>query len=106
MQMIGINIETRGCEIFYMRDVKDVARMTTYKSKSSLVYITSYGIFTLVETLEEASLAYKQFGFKPYDKSHLVNERKVRAKIKEPFGTRIVFDDGSEINVASKSRKR
>lgn len=107
MEKLGINIETGDQEFFYMRDVTDITRMVPKnKLKEVLVYVTPYGIFTPIVTLEEAEKAYKPFGFESYDQSHVVNKRKIKEIITDEQGKWVVFDDGSKVNVSVRTRKK
>jgi DNA-binding LytR/AlgR family response regulator len=105
--MLGVNIHTDEHEFFNLGDVKEIKyEIPNNKTKSVLVYVTPYGTFTPIATLEAAEKAYKQFGFKPYDQSHLINKRKVRRIIRNEHGKRIILDDGTEVNVSLRSRKK
>jgi hypothetical protein len=107
MKMLMTNIETDDHEIFYLRDVVEITRMAPKnKSKEVLVYVTPYGTFTPIVNLEDAEKAYKQFGFKSYDQSHIVNKRKVIETITDAQGKWVIFDDGSKINVSLRTRKK
>jgi hypothetical protein len=107
MQTIAINIDTGRCEVFYMRDVKDITRLVPKnKSKDVLVYITDYGTFTPINTLEDAEKAYRQFGFEFYDQSHVINSRKVKEVKTDKQGKWVILDDGTQINVSLRTRKK
>lgn len=105
--MIGLNIDTGEHEIFFLRDVKNIkyGKMGK-KTKSIVIYETSYGSFTPITSLEVAAKAYKQFGFEQFDQSNLINRRKVVNIVRDTYGLKITFDDGTETNVSIRTRKR
>lgn len=65
-------------------------------------YHTSYGSFLALHTIKDISQAYSQYGFDSFDRSTVINKKKIKMMVPLPNGTRIIFKDGSYVMVRKK----
>lgn len=65
-------------------------------------YHTPNGSYLALSTIKDISQAYAKFGFESFDRSTVVNKKKIKKMIPIPYGTQIVFKDDSYVNVRKK----
>lgn len=105
--MIGINIENKDFDEFRIIDVNYITLTRPSKSRELIpIYHTSKGSFAPLLTLRDLSRALIPHGFKQFDKSTLVNRRRILRTIRSKDGLRIVFVDFCEVWVSGRSRIR
>lgn len=112
MKIIGVKVEKRTGEesdfvIFSLDDVNYINVHRPRKSSDLIpVYHTSEGAYAPLLTLRDISFALKKYGFDYFDKSTIVNKKRVK-HIKRSKGALIVeFVDNSEIEISGRSRYR
>jgi len=110
MQKIGVKLLNRAGDetdfvTFDLLDVNyiDLFRPTDHSAKVP-AYHTPCGSYLAISTLNEITVGYKQFGFKRYGGSTVVNENQIADKIIGEKDTTIVFLDGSCVRVRKKSK--
>jgi hypothetical protein len=110
MHLIGVKIIGRNGDDsdFVKFKLEDVNYINMHKPDNSSVripiYHTSHGSFAPLMTLKDISAAMKTYGFAHFDKSTIVNLKRIKDKIKGRKGLRIVFVDYCEIRVSPRSR--
>jgi DNA-binding LytR/AlgR family response regulator len=65
-------------------------------------YHTSNGSYLALSTIRDISTAYERFGFQSFDKSTVINTSKIKEFISTSIGTKVVFTDGSHVNIRKK----
>lgn len=105
--MLGVNIESREFEYFYLNEVNYINLKRLKKGSEQVpVYHTLYGSFAAILTLKELSMALKSHGFNYYDQSTLVNIRRIRDEKKDDQGLKITFIDSKVFYVSPRSRMK
>lgn len=112
IKIIGVKAfdRTGGKDDFVEFDLsKDVNFIYLYNptkhSSTVPAYHTSQGTLLAISTLKDVSIAYKQYGFEAYDKSNVVNKKRVKELKKDEDGTKVIFVDGSSVFVRRKFKK-
>jgi len=106
-RVIGINIDTREFEEFRISEVNYI-NLTRPKASRELIpiYHTSKGSYAPLLTLRDLSRALVPHGFKHFDKSTLVNRKRILHTFRKKEGLKIVFVDFCEVIVSGRSRIR
>lgn len=65
-------------------------------------YHTPYGSFLALHTIKDISQAYSKYGFESFDRSNVINKKKIKEMVPLPNGTKIIFKDGSYVKVRKK----
>lgn len=109
IKIIGVKAfdRTGGIDDFVEFDLaKDVNFIylfsPTEHSSKVPAYHTSHGTLLAISALKDVSIAYKQYGFEAYDKSNVINKRKVKELKEDSYGTKVIFIDGSSVYVRKK----
>lgn len=90
-------VEIRLTDINYI----DLWSPTEHSAKVP-AYHTSSGSYLALSTIKDISQAYAKFGFESFDRSNVINKKKIKEMVPLPNGTRILFKDGSYVKVRRK----
>lgn len=108
MKIIGVKMHGRINDIsdfveFDLQDVKyiDLWRPTEHSAKVP-AYHTSRGSYLALSTIGDISKAYEKSGFQSFDKSTVINTSKIKKLVPTSTGTKVVFTDGSHVNIRKK----
>ena len=112
MKIVGVKMlnRTGGSDDFVEFDLEndvtyiDLWQPTEHSSKVP-AYHTERGSFLALSTMKDISRAYLPFKFESFDKSTVVNKRKVMKLEDDKDGTKVVFVDGSSVFVRKKFNK-
>lgn len=104
--IIGVKLENRTGDDsdfveFRLCDVNYIYLWTT----NIPAYQTANGTYLALSKLNNVATAYKKYGFKQYDQSHVINVDKIKERIPATDGTLIIFHDGSGVMVRKKFNK-
>ncbi|OPG91293.1 hypothetical protein B2I21_34920 [Chryseobacterium mucoviscidosis] len=77
----------------------------TANSAKTLAFHTPCGSYVAVHLMKDAKNAYKAYGFESYDRSTIVNSKRVKRVEASEQGSVIYFIDGSHVNVRKKLKK-
>lgn len=112
MKIVGVKMHDRtGGEndfvVFDLADVKsiDMWRPTAYSGQVP-AYHTEDGSYLAINTLKDAKIAYRKFGFESFDNTVLINMNKVVEFLPIKTGTKVMFDDGTHAIVRKKIKER
>lgn len=78
----------------------------TSHSASVPAYHTPNGSYLAISILIDAAAAYRKYGFALYDRSTLVNPKKISELVPVEIGTKVVFKDKSYVIVRNKKLSR
>jgi len=111
MEIIGVKVEGRSgeesdFEIFKLNEVNYINLIAYKKSIQIPVYHTVNGSFAPLLTLRDISKALKKYGFEHFDKSTIVNTRRIKGIKRGENVLLLKFVDLSEITVSARSRFR
>ncbi|KKO51105.1 LytTR family transcriptional regulator DNA-binding domain-containing protein [Paenibacillus sp. DMB20] len=86
-----------------LSDIKyiDLWSPTEHSSKVP-AYHTSNGSYLALSTIKDISQAYAKYGFESFDKSTVINKKKIKSLIPINNGTKVVFTDDTYVNVRKK----
>jgi DNA-binding LytR/AlgR family response regulator len=90
-------VEIRLSDINYIELLKPTENSAKVPS-----YHTSYGSFLAIHTMNDISQAYSQYGFESFDRSTVINKKRIKKMVPIPKGTKIIFHDGSYVKVRKK----
>lgn len=65
-------------------------------------YHTTHGSFLALSTIKDISMAYEDKGFMKYDQSNVINSSRIKDRVVQHKGTKVIFHDGSYVIVRKK----
>ncbi|WP_186331715.1 LytTR family transcriptional regulator DNA-binding domain-containing protein [Paenibacillus xylanexedens] len=74
----------------------------TDNSAKTLAFHTPCGSYVAVHLMRDAKYAYKDYGFESYDRSTIVNLKRIDSIEGSETGSVVYFVDGSYVNVRKK----
>lgn len=103
--MHGRTNESSDFVEFNLLDVNyiELWRPTEHSAKVP-AYHTSHGSFIALSTIKDLSTGYRAYGFSAFDRSTVINNKKIKQMIVENNGTKIIFTDNSYVKVRKKVR--
>lgn len=77
----------------------------TDNSSKTIAFHTSSGSYIAIHLMRDADKAYKPYGFESYDRSTIVNTKKIKSTELTENGSWVHFKDGSRVHVRKKIKK-